>query len=103
MFLAVTRTHPTAGLLHQLGLMIEMRPHELLQPRQEKCKLNRLTIDRLKPPTRDRQMVGINHLMPRDMLPSGWRTRAPNRRSSSRQRLHAKTGCDFFSTEATFI
>ncbi len=70
MLLAVALTHPAAGFLDQHGLMIEMRPHELLQPCREKRKLDRLALDRSKPPIRYYQMVGIDRVMTEDVLSS---------------------------------
>ena len=70
MLLAVAFTHSTTGLLHQRGLMVEMGPHEFLQPCHEKCKLDWLARDRLKPPIRNCLMVSIDDFMTQCVLSS---------------------------------
>jgi len=71
-------THLAAGLLHQQGLVIEMRPHELRQSRHEKCKLDRLTRDRALPPVGNRKVVRVDHVMTKRVLPSDQWTDVPD-------------------------
>ena len=72
---SVALTQLATCQLHQRGLVIEMVPHQLLQPGDKERELDLFATHRAKPPIRDGRVLKIDDLMTQCMLSSNQRTR----------------------------
>jgi hypothetical protein len=67
-FLLMAFAKPAARLRHEKSFMIEVIAHQLLQARDEECRLYGIAFDDTLPPMGDSHVIGIDKLMTERML-----------------------------------